>query len=51
MDVRGDNVVKEQLGQLSNVKIDNLIPMTLRTTMYSCPNCHVILGIAQYTGY
>ena len=23
----------------------------VHTTMFSCPNCHVILGFAQYTTY
>jgi len=51
MDVRGDNVVREQLGPLQDVRVDNIIPMVLRTTMFSCPNCHVILGVSQFVGF
>lgn len=51
LDVRGDNVMKEQLGPFLDVRVDNLIPMKLRTTMFSYPNCHIILGISQFVGY
>ncbi len=50
-DVRGDNVIMEQLGQMTKVPIDNLIPMKLHTTAFVCPNCHVIIGVAQYVSY
>jgi len=39
MDVRRDNILKETLD------MGVLRPVT---TMFSCPNCHIILGIGQY---
>jgi len=51
MDIRGDNVMSEQLGPVLNAVGDSFVELKVRTTMYSCPGCHVIVGIAQYTTY
>jgi hypothetical protein len=53
MDVREDNIVREyiDLGRKARPEPLALISMDVLTTMYSCPNCHIILGIAQHTSY
>jgi hypothetical protein len=45
MEVGGDNIIRE--------RIDAGLTKEFRvhSTMYSCPNCQIILGVAQYPGY
>ena len=40
MDVRSENIIREGIDSGAFKPI---------TTMFSCPNCHVIIGFAQYT--
>lgn len=53
MDVRGDNIMREQIdfGRKARSEPLAIISMDVFTTMYSCPNCHIIVGIASYTSY
>jgi hypothetical protein len=46
MDVGKENIVKEKmdLGIFSKEG-------GIHATMYSCPNCHILLVIAQYTSW
>jgi hypothetical protein len=45
MDVKGDTIIRERIDAGLRAEF------RVHTTMYSCPNCHVILGVAQYTTY
>jgi hypothetical protein len=40
MEVGSDNIESERIGSG---------PFKPVTTMFSCPNCHVVIGIAQFT--
>jgi hypothetical protein len=53
MDVRGETVIREliDVGRRARSEPLAITSMDVYTTMYSCPNCHVILGIATYTSY
>ena len=47
------SIVKEQIddGQTATDEVLALVQMTVHTTLYSCPNCHIVLGIAQFPSY
>lgn len=49
--VGAENIVREQIDDGQKAKVANLVSMKVRTTMFSCSNCHVTLGVAQYTSY
>ncbi|MCX6650390.1 MAG: hypothetical protein NT131_01845 [Methanomassiliicoccales archaeon] len=50
-EVNGYNILRERIDDGQKAKIDTLISMYVRTTMFSCPNCRAVLGLGQYTSY
>ncbi len=44
------NIVRENIDheETARMNLTAIIAMRVETTMYSCPNCHTVLGIAQY---
>jgi hypothetical protein len=54
-EVSGGTIVREKINDGEKAKIEpgalSFIYIDVLTTMYSCPNCHVILGIAQHTSF
>jgi hypothetical protein len=52
-EVSSENISREVIdyGRKARMTITTMVPMDVNTTMYSCPNCHIILGIAQYSSY
>jgi len=51
--INGVSIVKEQIddGQTASDEVFALVQMTVHTTLYSCPNCHIALGVSQFTSY
>lgn len=49
--INGLSIVKEQIDDGQTVKIDNLFPMKVHTTLFSCPNCHIAIGVSQFLSY
>jgi hypothetical protein len=51
--VSGEDIIREKIddGETARVSLTSMKDMDVCTTMYSCPNCHIILGISQHTGY
>jgi hypothetical protein len=53
IEVSGEDIIREKIddGETARVSLTSMKDMDVHTTMYSCPNCHIILGISQHTGF
>lgn len=52
-EVNGENIIREKIdnGETVRTSLTSMKNMEVNTTMFSCPNCKVMLGIAQYLSF
>jgi hypothetical protein len=52
-DVNGENIIREKIddGETARTSQTSIRNMDVHTILFSCPNCHVVLGVSQYLSH
>jgi hypothetical protein len=53
VEVNGENIIREKIdnGETVRTSLTSMKNMDVNTTMFSCPNCKVVLGMGQYLSF